>query len=234
MRTGILSATAVRGRTPVLVMVMTLMLTVAFVWAARPAHSGPDWRNDSCRSKVVKDQFGAISWVEHRGSDRDNVCFGTRHQDLFWTKGGHDRVRSYGGPDQIHLGGGHDRAWAGEGDDRIWTGAGEDIAYGGDGRDVFTERTFRGGSDWDCYVGGPGRDDGFIRDGDDIVLDDYWGGKGTHDRYPQIDSFCDDGGSCVQDNVYQVEDGPCAHDPNADCTSPGKPSRVCQNAAARL
>lgn len=234
MRTSTLDAYAVRGRTPAIVMIMTLLLTVAFVMAAQPANAGPDWREDTCRSKVVKDQFGGISWVEHRGSDNDNVCFGTRHQDIFWVQGGNDRVRSYDGPDKIHLGGGHDKAYAGEGWDTIWTGSGEDIAYGGDGRDFFSERTLVGGDDWDCYVGGPGRDDGFIRDGDTLQLDDYWGGKGTHDRYPQIDSSCDDVGSCVQDNVYQVEDGPCKHDPNMDCTSPGKPRDVCQNAASKL
>lgn len=231
MPTTTFRADAVRGR-GMTVVILTLLLTMTFVWGARPASAG-DWREDSCASKVVKDQYQNIAWVEHRGTSRDDVCFGTKYQDVFWTGGGNDRVRSYDGPDKIHLAGGHDIAYAGDGDDIVWTGSGEDIAYGGSGRDFFKEKTLRGGSDWDCYIAGPGKDNAYIQDGDDIVMDDYWGGKGTNDLYPQIDSFCDDGGGCVQDDVYQVEDGPCQHDPNADCTSPGKPKDICKNAATR-
>ena len=214
---------------PAIVLALVLLLTLLSAQSAQPASGRGDWREDSCRSKVVKDAFGNIQWVEHRGTKRRNVCYGTKYQDIFWTKGGNDTVRSYEGPDKIHLGGGHDKAYANEGWDRIWTGEGEDIAYGGSGRDFFKERSGKGGPDWDCFVGGPGRDDGFIRDGDDLVLDDYWGGKGR-DRYPQVDSFCDDGGNCVQDGVYQVEDGPCNHGQN--CKSPGKPKNYCKNAAS--
>jgi hypothetical protein len=216
-----------------LFVLVSLLVSVVSVWAAEPAMAREDWRNDDCSSKVVRDERRFIAYIEHTGDGGEDVCLGSRHHDIFRVKGGNDIVRSYDGNDKIHLAGGHDRAYAGAGDDTVWTGGGEDIAYGGAGADFFSERTFREGSDWDCYVAGPGRDNGFIRDGDDSVFDDYWGGKGTHDRYPQIDSFCDDGGSCVQDDVYQVEDGPCQHDPNADCTSPGRPSRVCQNAATK-
>lgn len=218
----------------VIVAVSVLVFSVAYAWSAGPAEARPNWRNDGCRSTVVRNDSGQIAYIKHVGYATDDTCFGSKFQDVFWTKGGNDYVRSYEGNDKIHLGGGHDRAFAGDGHDTIWTGAGEDIAYGGDGRDFFWEKTFRGGSDWDCYIAGPGRDDAYIQDGDDIVMDDYWGGKGQNDRYPQIDSFCDSGGSCVQDNIYQVEDGPCAHDPNADCTSPGPPKDVCQNRASKL
>ena len=233
MRSG-LKFVAMATRKRALVLVISFLISAVYVWAAPLAHARNEWKNDECPSKVVKDEAGIISHVEHEGDGGDDVCYGTNHHDVFWVKGGNDVVRSYGGNDKIHLGGGHDRSSAGDGDDTTWTGGGEDIAYGGDGRDFFEERTLMGGPDWDCYVAGPGLDDGFIRDGDDIVLDDYWGGKGTNDRYPQIDSFCDDGNSCSQDNVYQVEDGPCKHDPAMDCSSPGRPEKVCQNAAARL
>lgn len=217
-----------------LTVTLTFILSILFVLVAQPAEARYRWRHDSCESTVVRDQFGYVVSVEHRGRARGDVCFGTKYADVFWTKGGNDIVRSYGGNDRIHLGDGHDKAFAGDGHDTVWTGAGEDIAYGGDGRDFFKERTAKYGPDWDCYIAGPGRDDAYIQDGDDLVLDDYWGGKGRHDRYPQIDSFCDDGNGCVQDRIYQVEDGPCAHDPQADCTSPGRPKDVCQNAAAKL
>ena len=232
MRTHTVDAFGGGKTATAIVMTLTLLVSVAFFWKAAPARAGTDWREDTCASKVVKDQFGGIQWVEHRGTGNDNVCYGTNHQDIFWSRGGNDSVRSFDGPDQIHLGGGHDKAYAGDGWDRIWTGGGEDIAYGGRGRDFFYERTLLEGPDWDCYIGGPGRDDGFIRDGDDLAFDDYWGSAGR-DRYPQIDSSCNDVGDCVQDDVYQVEDGPCRHDPNADCRSPGRPRDVCQNMATR-
>ena len=236
MRNDTMNSYAVRGRsTSIVTLMVLLMLAVGFAWQARPAASAVgDWREDSCASTVVRGETGNIARIEHRGTSRSNICFGTTYKDIFWVGGGNDRIRSYDGPDEIHLSGGHDIAFGGEGDDIVWTGEGEDIAYGGGGNDYFEEKTATGGPDWDCYIAGPGQDNAYIQDGDDLVMDDYWGGRGTNDLYPQIDSFCDDGtGGCEQDGVYQVEDGPCKHDPNANCQSPGDPRDYCNNMATR-
>lgn len=136
------------------------------------------------------DPFHGITY--YYGTPGPDECDGSSGPDIFWMYGGADTVHGMGSGDTLHLLDGGDAGHGTAGNDLLLGSNGDDDMWGGYGNDRMKDEQ---GRDVDVVYGGPGVDDGSIKDGD---KQDYWFGGEGHDIEPLYDKCRTTiGGGCV-------------------------------------